>query len=145
MSSGPLRGIDPSAWPAPLRTFCPHTPSAAIGACPGCHQVVPDGCGCCAPPGLMGHASEMDMEGMPGGCYRVRTAGVRTEEARMRYKIGAEQLERVPSLAHRPNGIFRAARTAPVGPTHAVDAATGLVACGRLSPASWNLRWRSPA
>jgi hypothetical protein len=48
----------------------------------------------------------------------------------MRYKIGAEQLERVPSLAHRPDGTFRSARTAPVGPTHAVDAATGRVACG---------------
>jgi hypothetical protein len=33
-------------------------------------------------------------------------------------------------LAHRPDGVFRAARTAPVGPTRAVDAATGVVACG---------------
>jgi hypothetical protein len=48
----------------------------------------------------------------------------------MRYKIGAEQLEQVPSLAQRPDGTFRSARTAPVGPTHAVDAATGHVACG---------------
>jgi hypothetical protein len=48
----------------------------------------------------------------------------------MGYKIGAEQLERVPSMVHRPGGVFRAARTAPVGPTHAVDAATGAVACG---------------
>jgi hypothetical protein len=48
----------------------------------------------------------------------------------MRYKIGAEQLEQVPSLAQRPDGTFRSARTAPVGPTHAVDATTGLVACG---------------
>ncbi len=48
----------------------------------------------------------------------------------MRYKVGAEQLEQVPSFSHRPDGTFRAARTAPVGPTHAVDAATGLVACG---------------
>ena len=45
----------------------------------------------------------------------------------MRYKVGAEQVEQVPSLAHRPDGVFRAARTAPVGP---VDAATGAVACG---------------
>ena len=45
-------------------------------------------------------------------------------------KIGAEQLEQVRSMAHRPDGVFSAARTAPVGPTHAVDAATGLVACG---------------
>jgi hypothetical protein len=48
----------------------------------------------------------------------------------MRYKVGAEQLEQVPSLAHRPDGVFRSARTAPVGPTHAVDAATDAVACG---------------
>jgi hypothetical protein len=48
----------------------------------------------------------------------------------MRYKVGAEQLELVPSLAHRPDGVFRLARAAPVGPTHAVDAATGAVACG---------------
>jgi hypothetical protein len=48
----------------------------------------------------------------------------------MRYKVGAEQLEQVPSLAHRPDGTFRSARTAPVGPTHAVDAATEAVACG---------------
>ena len=49
---------------------------------------------------------------------------------RMRYKIGAEQLERVPSLAHRPDGVFRVARTAPVGPTHAVCAQTGATVCG---------------
>jgi hypothetical protein len=48
----------------------------------------------------------------------------------MRYKIGAEQLEQVPSMAHRPDGVFRSARKAPVGPTHAVDTATGHVACG---------------
>jgi len=48
----------------------------------------------------------------------------------MRYKIGAEQLEQVPSLAHRPGGTFRSARTTPVGPTHAVNAATDAVACG---------------
>jgi len=48
----------------------------------------------------------------------------------MRYKVGAVQVERVPSLTHRPDGTFRSARTAPVGPTHAVDAATGAVACG---------------
>jgi hypothetical protein len=44
----------------------------------------------------------------------------------MRYNLGAEQLQQVPSLVHRPE----AARTAPVGPTHAVCAATGAVACG---------------
>jgi hypothetical protein len=48
----------------------------------------------------------------------------------MRYKVGAEHMEQVPSLAHRPDGTFRSARTAPVGPTHAVDAITGAVACG---------------
>jgi hypothetical protein len=30
----------------------------------------------------------------------------------MRYKVGAEQLEQVPPLAHRPDGVFRSARTA---------------------------------
>jgi hypothetical protein len=49
---------------------------------------------------------------------------------RMRYKIGAEQLEQVPSLAHRPDGVFRSAKTTPVGPTHAVDATTGAAAYG---------------
>jgi hypothetical protein len=44
--------------------------------------------------------------------------------------VGAEQLEQVPSLAHRPDGVFRSTRTAAVGPTYAVDAATGAVACG---------------
>ena len=48
----------------------------------------------------------------------------------MRYRVGAEELERVPSLAHCPDGVFRSARTAPVGPTHAVDTATGTAACG---------------
>jgi hypothetical protein len=48
----------------------------------------------------------------------------------MRYKVGAEQVEHIPSLAHRPDGIFSSARTAPVGPTHAVDATNGVVACG---------------
>jgi hypothetical protein len=57
-------------------------------------------------------------------------AGVHTEGAQMRYKVGAEQVEQIPSLAHRPDGVFRSARTTPVGPTHAVDAATGAVACG---------------
>jgi hypothetical protein len=48
----------------------------------------------------------------------------------MRYKVGAEQLERVPSLAHRPDGVFRVARTAVVGPAHAVCAVSGAVVCG---------------
>jgi hypothetical protein len=34
----------------------------------------------------------------------------------------------VPGASSRR--VFRSARTAPVGPTHAVDAATGAVACG---------------
>jgi hypothetical protein len=48
----------------------------------------------------------------------------------MRYKLGAEQIRQVPSLAHRANGVFRASRTAPVGPTHAVCASTGAPLCG---------------
>jgi hypothetical protein len=48
----------------------------------------------------------------------------------MRYKVGAEQLLQVPSLVHRPDTAFRVARTAPVGPTHAVSAATGDAVCG---------------
>ena len=48
----------------------------------------------------------------------------------MRYKVGAEQLQQVPSLAYRPDGVFRVARTAPVGPTHAVCAVTGATVCG---------------
>ena len=56
--------------------------------------------------------------------------GLRTKGAGMRYKVGAEQLEQIQSLAQRPDGIVDSARTAPVGPTHAVDAATGAVACG---------------
>jgi hypothetical protein len=47
----------------------------------------------------------------------------------MRYKLGAEQLGQVPSLVHRPNTVFRVARTAPVGPSHAV-CATGATLCG---------------
>ena len=48
----------------------------------------------------------------------------------MRYKVGAEQLQQVPSLAHRADGEFRVARTAPVGPTHAVCAVTSATVCG---------------
>jgi hypothetical protein len=48
----------------------------------------------------------------------------------MRFKVGAEQLQQVPSLAHRSTGVFRVARTAPVGPTHAVNAVTGVTVCG---------------
>jgi hypothetical protein len=48
----------------------------------------------------------------------------------MRYKVGAEQLQQVPSLAPPPDTVFRATRTAPVGPTHAVCAVTGATICG---------------
>ena len=48
----------------------------------------------------------------------------------MRYKVGAERLQQVPSLAYRPDGVFRVARTAPVGPTHAVCAVSGATVCG---------------
>jgi hypothetical protein len=50
----------------------------------------------------------------------------------MRYTIGVEQLEQVPSLAHRPDGVFRSARTTPVGPTHVVDATTCGITVHRL-------------
>jgi hypothetical protein len=66
-----------------------------------------------------GHAEHLQ------GCSRGPKRRVR-----MRYKVGAEQLQQVPSLVHRPDGVFRAARTAPVGPTHAVCAATGTAICG---------------
>ena len=54
----------------------------------------------------------------------------------MRYKVGAEQLQQVPTLVHRPDTAFRASRTAPAGPTHAVSVRTGEAACGiiRISP-----------
>jgi hypothetical protein len=48
----------------------------------------------------------------------------------MRYKVGAEELQQVPSLVYRPDTVFRLARTAAVGPTHAVCAVTGAAACG---------------
>jgi hypothetical protein len=48
----------------------------------------------------------------------------------MRYKVGAEQLQRVPTLLPRPDTAFRATRTAPAGPTHAVSTRTGEAACG---------------
>jgi hypothetical protein len=48
----------------------------------------------------------------------------------MRYKVGAEQLQQIPTLLHRPDAAFRANRTAPAGPTHAVSTRTGEAACG---------------
>jgi hypothetical protein len=48
----------------------------------------------------------------------------------MRYRVGAVRLGRVPSGPRRRGGALRLAGTVPVGPTHAVDAATGAVACG---------------
>jgi hypothetical protein len=50
--------------------------------------------------------------------------------AQVQYKVGAEQVEQIPPLAHRPDEFVRSARTTSVGPTHAVDTATGVVACG---------------
>ena len=35
-----------------------------------------------------------------------------------------------PVAGPSSRGVFRAARAAPIDPTHAVDAATGAVACG---------------
>jgi hypothetical protein len=40
----------------------------------------------------------------------------------MRDRVGAEQLQHVPFLVAALTGVFRVARTAPVGPTHAVAA-----------------------
>jgi hypothetical protein len=48
----------------------------------------------------------------------------------MRYKVGAERLQQVPTLVHRPDTAFRASRVAPAGLTHAVSARTGEAACG---------------
>ena len=53
----------------------------------------------------------------------------------MRYKVGAEQLQPATTLVHRPDGVFTAGRTAPVGPTHAVCATTGATVCGIKSQA----------
>jgi hypothetical protein len=50
----------------------------------------------------------------------------------MRYRVAAEQLQQVPSRVHRPDWVFRAARTAPVGSTHAVCATTGAVSAGSM-------------
>jgi hypothetical protein len=50
---------------------------------------------------------------------------------RMRYKLGAEHLEQVRPWPS-PRWVFRLARSAPVGPTHAVDAATCGIAADRL-------------
>jgi hypothetical protein len=47
----------------------------------------------------------------------------------MRHKVGAEQLEHIPSLAHRPDGVFRSPGS-PGRLTHAVDAATGASPAG---------------
>jgi hypothetical protein len=48
----------------------------------------------------------------------------------MRYQVGAEELERVPAMAHRPDGRFRVTRTGPVGLTHAVPTASDAAVCG---------------
>jgi hypothetical protein len=52
----------------------------------------------------------------------------------MRYKVGAERFQSASPLVHRAEGVFRADRTAPAGPTHAVCAQTGVTAC-RTDPA----------
>ena len=48
----------------------------------------------------------------------------------MRYQVGAERLQQAPPLVQRPGTRFQVARTAPVGPTHAVSTTTGATACG---------------
>jgi hypothetical protein len=48
----------------------------------------------------------------------------------MRYKVGAEEVHQVPSLVYRPDTVFGRQGPPPVGPTHAVGAAIGAVACG---------------
>jgi hypothetical protein len=50
----------------------------------------------------------------------------------MRYKVGAEQLQQVPTLVHRPD-TARASRVAPAGPTHAVSTRTGEAARGIMA------------
>ena len=71
-------------------------------------------------PETTSQASERMLPWGEGGCVR--------------YKVGAEQLELVPAMVHRPGGVYRAPRTAPVGPTHAVDAVLGVAACGIPAP-----------
>ena len=52
----------------------------------------------------------------------------------MRHKVGAEQLELVPAMTHRPGGINRTPRLAPVVPARAVDVGSGGTACGIPTP-----------
>jgi hypothetical protein len=54
----------------------------------------------------------------------------------MRYKVGAEQLQQVPTLLHRPDTAFRASRVAPAGPTHVVSTRTGEPPAGSR-PRGW--------
>jgi hypothetical protein len=72
-----------------------------------------------------GHEPLVGHGGQVGGCCRESDRG-----ARMRDTIGAGQLEQVRSLARRPHGGFRSARTTPVSPTRAVDTTTGAAAFG---------------
>ena len=44
-----------------------------------------------------------------GQTRRLRGCCPCVEEGCMRYKVGAEQLEQVPSMVRRPNGVFRSA------------------------------------
>ena len=47
----------------------------------------------------------------------------------MRYRVGAEQVRRLPPLPD-PRGSRATARTTPIGPTYAVAVATGVAVCG---------------
>jgi hypothetical protein len=48
----------------------------------------------------------------------------------MRHKVGAEQLQQVPTLIHRPGHRLQGGQNRPAGPTHAVSTRTGEAACG---------------
>jgi hypothetical protein len=69
---------------------------------------------------------------MEHGAYAGRLQGILPwlDGGCMRYQVGAEELERVPSMAHRPDRRLRRTRTAQVGPAHAVASAADAAACG---------------
>jgi hypothetical protein len=50
----------------------------------------------------------------------------------MRYGVGAEQLQQVPTLVNRPDTAM-ASRVASAGPIHAVSTRTGEAACGIMA------------
>jgi hypothetical protein len=62
---------------------------------------------------LMSTAVSWSAMHTPDGCGDIPVAG----GGCTRYQVGAEELERVPSMVHRPDGTFRLVRSAPVGPT----------------------------